>query len=84
VGPKRLKLFSKLGIGCAEDLLYYFPKRYEDRSHFVSIAQLKPDENQTILATVLTSSIRRSPRRKIFIVEVVVSDKTGRIKCLWF
>jgi ATP-dependent DNA helicase RecG len=84
VGPKRLNLFENVGVKTAEDLLYYFPKRYEDRSNMAVISKLKADEPQTILVTVLKSSLRRSPRRKIFIFELIAWDKTGKIKCLWF
>lgn len=84
VGPKKSKLFKKSGIITVEDLLYFFPRRYEDRSKFSSIDQLKQNEPQVILATVKVCGLRRSPKRKIFIFELIAEDKTGRIKCLWF
>lgn len=84
VGPKRFKLLEKLGLKTAEGLLYYFPRRYEDRSKFASISQLTSGVAQAILATVLTAGLRRSPKRKIFIFELMAQDKTGKIKCLWF
>lgn len=31
VGPGRAELFARLDIGTVEDLLFYFPKKYEDR-----------------------------------------------------
>ena len=31
VGPSREKLFNNLGIYTVRDLIYYFPRDYEDR-----------------------------------------------------
>jgi ATP-dependent DNA helicase RecG len=85
VGPKKAKLLSRLGIKTIEDLLYYFPRRYEDRSKFLTISQLKPEENQTIKAKVVVKNLRQSWRRRGFsILEVVFTDKTGKIFCVWF
>ena len=85
VGPKKAKMFEKLGISDAESLLYYFPKRYEDRSNFESISHLKESQFYTIKAQILVSGFRGSFRNRRFsLIEVVVSDDTGKIFCLWF
>jgi ATP-dependent DNA helicase RecG len=85
IGPKRAKLFNKLGINTVEDLLYYFPRRYEDRTNFTSIAKLQVGQIQTIKAEVLAKGERRSFRRGGFsIIEVAVGDNTGKIFCVWF
>ena len=31
VGPKRAELFGRLGIETLEELLFYFPRKWEDR-----------------------------------------------------
>jgi ATP-dependent DNA helicase RecG len=85
IGPKRLKIFQKIGIETVEDLLYYFPKRYEDRSSFLNISQLKEGQYHTIRAKVLARGERTSFRRKNFkILEIVVSDGTDKLFCIWF
>lgn len=85
IGPKRAKSFAAAGIRTVEDLLYYFPRRYEDRTAFTDIAGLKENEVQTIKAEVLNSSGRQSLRRRGFsITEAVVQDDTGRLHCVWF
>lgn len=66
IGPKRAKILNKAGIKTIEDLLYYFPRRYEDRKNLISIAQLKEKETQTIKAEVLSKKERRSFRRRGF------------------
>ncbi|MDD5078844.1 MAG: ATP-dependent DNA helicase RecG [Candidatus Omnitrophica bacterium] len=85
VGPKREKVFNKLGVCSIEDLLYYFPRRYEDRTKFIPISALEEGREQTIKARVLVSADRRSFRRRGFsITEALVEDATGRLSCVWF
>ncbi|MFZ5800928.1 MAG: ATP-dependent DNA helicase RecG [Candidatus Omnitrophota bacterium] len=84
VGPRRKSIFSRLNIATVEDLLYFFPRRYEDRSQFVAIAGLKPGVAQTIKGKVLAASLRRSLQRGIFLFQAVIADSSGKMECLWF
>ncbi|MFH1577555.1 MAG: ATP-dependent DNA helicase RecG, partial [Candidatus Omnitrophota bacterium] len=85
VGPKRAKFFNKLGIYTAEDILYYFPRRYEDRSNFLPISKLQAGKVQTIRGKVLKIDARQSWKRRRFnIFQVIVEDSTGKIPCVWF
>lgn len=85
IGPKRAKMFNKLGVNTIEDLLYYFPRRYEDRTKLTPISGLVEGQIQTIKARVLVRGGRFSWRRSGFnITEIVVGDKTGKISCVWF
>ncbi|MDX9696257.1 MAG: hypothetical protein RBT49_10750, partial [Bacteroidales bacterium] len=44
VGPKRAELLNKeLQLFTFEDLLYYFPYKYIDRSKFYSISELNSE-----------------------------------------
>ncbi|MFH1338772.1 MAG: ATP-dependent DNA helicase RecG [Candidatus Omnitrophota bacterium] len=85
VGPKKAKLFGKIGINTVEDLCYYFPRRYEDRSNFLPVSKLQEEKFQTISATVLAKSQRQSWKRRGFsILKVAVGDSTGKLFCVWF
>ncbi len=85
IGPKRAELLQNLGIGRIEDLLYYFPKRYEDRSQLLPISKVRSGELQTIKGAVLAKGLRRSFRRRGFnIFELAVGDSTGKIFSVWF
>ena len=85
VGPKRARLFGSLGISSIEDAIYYFPRRYEDRTNFLPIVRLNKDQDQTIKARVLAKNQRQSWKRRGFsILEVLVGDDTGKIFCVWF
>jgi len=85
IGPKKSKNFNKIGVYTIEDLIYYFPRRYEDRRKFCQIADLKEGQVQTIKAKVVSSNQRHSWRRRRFsILEVTVDDNTGKLFCVWF
>ncbi len=83
VGPKRCEHLLRLGIKTASDLLYYLPSRYEDRSNFTAIKDLKTGEKQTIRGEVLAMSTRLT-KRGMPVFEMAVGDKTGRIPAVWF
>jgi ATP-dependent DNA helicase RecG len=84
VGPRRAADLRNVGVSTVEDLLYRFPVRYEDRSHFQTIASLKPNVPASVSGEVLSCGIRptRRPRFKIF--EMLVRDKTGSLRAIWF
>ena len=85
VGPKRAKTFNKLGIYTIEDLLYYFPRRYQDRTKFSAISQLQEGQNYTIKARILARGQRQSFRKRGFsITEAAVADGSGKLFCVWF
>lgn len=84
VGPSKAKLFANLGVNTAEDLLYLFPRRYDDRRKFTPIKDLKIGERQTVCGTVIVGGGRKTWFTKKRIVEVVIGDESGRISCVWF
>ncbi|MFH1190797.1 MAG: ATP-dependent DNA helicase RecG [Candidatus Omnitrophota bacterium] len=85
IGPKRAKSFVARGVYTVEDLLYYFPRRYEDRRNFAKISELKEGQVYTIKAQVLAGGQRNSWRRRAFsITQAAVGDNTGKLFCVWF
>lgn len=90
VGPRKQELFSKkAAVETVEDLLYYFPFRYEDRSNFVKIKELQEGKPSAVKARVLAVNLRKFPyfirASKIrSIVEAVLEDDTGKMSGTWF
>ncbi len=85
IGPKRKKIFLERGIESIEDLLYYFPRRYEHRTNFASISALKEGQIYSLKAQVLAAGQHNSWRRRSFsITEAAIGDSTGKISCVWF
>jgi ATP-dependent DNA helicase RecG len=83
VGPQRAQLLAARGIHTIEDLLYYTPFRYEDRSRLTRIRDLVPGQTATILARVLTCGLMRT-RSGMFIYDLAASDSSGMLRCKWF
>src|SRR5690606_32667608 len=84
VGPRRAADLRRVGLNTVEDLLYRFPIRYEDRGTFSTIASLRPGAAASILGEIVTCGVRptRRPRFKIF--EMLVRDRTGSLRAVWF
>lgn len=83
VGPKRSEILSRLGLNTVEDMFWYFPRRYEDRSQFKPISKLSIGQNETVKGMVLTLGLRRG-KSGINIFELAVGDKSGVIYAIWF
>ncbi len=84
VGPFRGKILKKAGIQTAEDALYRFPYRYEDREHFKKISDVKAGEEVTILGTILDCHLQTTRRKGFTIFQMLVDDGTAALKALWF
>jgi len=85
IGPKKAEAFAQRGVRNVEDLLYFFPRRYEDRTKFSLISSLQEGIEQIVKVNVVVSGQRRSWRRKRFsITEAVVEDTSARLSCIWF
>ncbi|MEK7698300.1 MAG: ATP-dependent DNA helicase RecG, partial [Nitrospirota bacterium] len=84
VGPMRAQLLERLGIKTLEDLLYYFPWRYEDRKNFKKIRDLSYGNLETIVGEVIATKVITTWKKGMKIFELTVTDNTGFLKCKWF
>ncbi len=82
VGEKQGAYLVKLGVHKIKDLLYLFPRRYDDYSKLKTINQLQYGEEVTILARVVSIDAFQTKKGKR-LVEAVVSDTTGALRLLW-
>src|SRR5579862_6990242 len=83
VGPARAELLVSRGIRTIEDLLYYTPFRYENRTNLTRIRDLVPGQATTVFAKVLTCGLMRT-RSGMYIYDLAASDSSGMIRCKWF
>jgi len=82
VGPRAAQLLAKKNLTTIEDLLYFLPRRYEDRRTVYRITETVPGIKQTVSGKITLADIRFYGRRKIF--EVTVDDGHGTLKAKWF
>jgi ATP-dependent DNA helicase RecG len=83
VGPVRAETLAARGIRTVEDLLYYTPFRYEDRTHITRIRDLVPGQTTSVLGEVLTCGLTRT-RKGVYIYDLAARDPSGMIRCIWF
>jgi ATP-dependent DNA helicase RecG len=82
IGPEKAKALNSVGIETIEDLLYYIPRRYLDRSTILPINKLKVGSTATVIGRVESFGIKRGRRRPQF--QVIIRDETGFMYLVWF
>lgn len=83
VGQARAALLEKLGLRTIEDVLFCYPRRYEDYAGLKTITQLEYGELVTVIGKVWDAGTRDTQGgRKLF--KAVLSDGTGFLELTWF
>ena len=83
ITTKQLSNLKSLGINTIYDLIYYFPRVYDDRTNIKKIGELKFNEYVVLKASVM-SAVNLTVRSGKKIVKAMVSDGTGIMEILWF
>lgn len=83
IGPKKAYKLNKLGIFTLKDLLYYFPRQYEDRNNLKKIVDLKNEDKATIKALIIGITTS-NPKKGMTLTKVDVKDETGYAKLVFF
>jgi len=87
VGPKRAAILAEMGLHSIQDLLYYFPRNYLDRTHVTKIKDLRrlldTEHDITVVGKVLAMDVvsGRGGRKRFVLV---LSDETGTLDCVFF
>ncbi len=84
VGPRHAQTLGKLGMYTLGDMLYYFPRRYEDYSQLKPIKELFYGQQVTVIAAVQSVHTRPIRGGKAQLVEAILSDGTGALRLSWF
>jgi ATP-dependent DNA helicase RecG len=81
IGPKRAAALRKAGIENPDDLNYFFPRKYLDRSNVVKLSEVQLNDYVTVIGKIESTGYN-SWRRRFFYL--VISDGTGILKAVWF
>ena len=83
ITAKQVVNLKSLGIDTIYDLIYYFPRAYDNRSNVKNIGDLTFNEYVVVKASVM--SVLNMPNRSgKKIVKAMITDGTGIMEVLWF
>ncbi|MHB8124224.1 MAG: ATP-dependent DNA helicase RecG [Desulfitobacteriaceae bacterium] len=80
IGPQRFKQLQKAGINNIEDLLMYYPRRYEDRCQ-VRLSQLKDGDYVTVVAKVIANQVTNG---RIKVIKLTLEQEGHLAYAVWF
>lgn len=83
IGPRNAKSLNKAGLFTTGDLLFYLPRRYEDRRHLPPIGQVRPGQFATVRGEIVSVDTRPTGKGLV-IIRAVLRDATGSISLTWF
>ncbi len=84
VGPRNAQSLGKLGMFTLGDMLYYFPRRYDDYSQLKPIKSLWYGESVTVIGTVQSVISRPIRGGKATLVDIIISDGTASLRLSFF
>src|SRR5512134_1292290 len=84
IGPRHAETLGKLGMQTLGDMLYYYPRRYDDYSQLKPIKDLFYGETVTVIGTIQTVHSRPIRGGKATIIEVIISDGTAGLRLSFF
>ncbi len=84
VGPKTAEMLNRINIHTVGDLLYHFPRDYDDRRNTKKINQLVVGEKTTIHGEIVGEARRLGARFRRTTYQFALKDETGRIFITFF
>ena len=78
-------LATHLDLHTAGDLIYHFPRRYDERGEHTDLRDLQIGEQVTLLAQVQSVSVKPMRARKGNMLEITIGDGSGAtLTCTFF
>ncbi|RSM48527.1 ATP-dependent DNA helicase RecG [Actinoplanes sp. ATCC 53533] len=82
---KAKALATHLDLHTAGDLIYHFPRRYDERGEHTDLRKLEVGEQVTLLAQVKSTTVRPMRQRRGTMLEITVGDGSGAtLTCTFF
>lgn len=83
VGPKNAQTLAKVGLRTVRDVLFYLPRRYDDRTNLPRMIAVRPGQQVTVRGRLLGVEGRPTRGGKV-ILKAAISDRTSTIHLVWF
>ena len=83
IGDKGVEKLKKMGLKTLKDILYFFPRDYEDGGNLKKISEVREDEFSVVKGNVIKCEQLRAKSRLSYF-KAMISDGTGIIEAVWF
>ncbi len=83
IGPHRAALLEKLGLRTAADLLFFFPRTYDDFTQIDPIETLEADKPANVMGTIADIDQTFSGNGK-HILYVLIREGNQFLRAIWF
>jgi ATP-dependent DNA helicase RecG len=84
VGRTTERKLRGLGIETVRDLLLHLPFRHEPPSRIANICEVGLGEEVTLRVRVVSCAVRETARRRVKVLEALVSDDSGSVLATWY
>lgn len=84
VGKTTASRLRGLGLESVGDLLLHLPFRHEPPSHIQPIDGLSLGAESVIRARATSLAVKETARRRVKVLEALVSDQTGSVLAVWY
>lgn len=78
-----IQKLESLGVRTLQDLLLFFPRSYQDKSVYTSVAEIRTDEVNTIKG-ILRKLFHQRTKYGKNLTKAILTDDTGSIEVIWF
>ena len=84
VGPARVKAYEKLGINTVSDLLYHFPRAYENRGDIKLLSECIPGNKASLVMVIGTVPKKTMIRRGMTLLKFTAFDESGTCEITFY
>ena len=82
VGPRMAAKLSSLEIKTLEDLIYYYPRDWEDRRQFSPLREARIGQEATFRGKIAGTDFSQS-KKGLAVISALIQDQTGQLVCKW-
>lgn len=84
VGAKRAEILKRMNVETVKDLIYTFPRKYEDRREVLRIMEAPFDQDVLLEVIVVSKKLQGNPYNRKAPLKVLVEDATGNLELVFF
>lgn len=84
IGPARAKAYEKLGIRTVSDLIYHFPRAYEDRGNVKLLSECISGDKASLIMVIGTVPKKTMIRRGMTLLKFTAFDESGTCEITFY